>query len=75
MNVSTLLTRYREHLIFFSIYFSYSLINVRQKIFATEVWFNGILERQHMLLMGGRYLNPEQSRFFQFLIPELIHPH
>lgn len=73
MNVSTLLTRYREHLIFFSIYFSYSLINVRQKIFATEVWFNGILERQHMLLMGGRYLNPEQSRFFQFLIPEFIH--
>jgi len=39
----------------------------------TNLWINGTLVNNHNSLMAFTYSNNEQSRLFQFLIPELIH--
>jgi len=61
-----------ELIIFGLIYFFLSYINLRTKLFLTPDWFNGILTRNHNLLLNFEYTNNEQSRLFQFLIPEFF---
>ena len=43
------------------------------KIHLNPEWTDGTLEGNHNLLMVFQYTNNEQSRLFQFLIPELFH--
>lgn len=57
---------------FGSIYLVLALINLRVKLFITSTWHNGILERNHDLLLHYSYTNNEQSRLFQFYIPEFL---
>jgi hypothetical protein len=47
-----------------------SLIELFLKLRSTPPWFDGTLESNHHLLMARAYTNNEQSRLFQFLIPE-----
>lgn len=61
-----------ELTIFGLIYFFLSYINLRTKLFLTPDWFNGILTRNHNLLLNFEYVNNEQSRVLQFLIPEFF---
>jgi len=62
----------RELLVFGAIYLFLALINLRVKMFLTAAWYDGILERNHELLLAFQYANPEQSRLLQFCIPELF---
>lgn len=48
------------------------LINLYMKLDVTPTWFNGHLDRNHARLLEFSYTNNEQSRLFQFLIPELF---
>jgi len=50
-----------------------SLILLKAKLFVTPTYFNGVLERNHNLLLAFDYTNNEQSRLFQFYIPEAFH--
>ncbi|MBF0369881.1 MAG: hypothetical protein HQL52_10520 [Magnetococcales bacterium] len=63
----------RESLTYGSVYFFLALINLRLKLILTDDYFNGSLESNHELLMKFQYINNEQSRLFQFLIPESFH--
>jgi hypothetical protein len=67
------LSRNREVLVFTPIYFFLSLTNLVLKLRMTPDWTNGILVNNHNALMAFQYFNNEQSRLFQFLIPEFIH--
>jgi len=62
----------REVWPFVPIYLALSLINLILKIRATPAWFDGELARNHESLLRFTYTNNEQSRLFQFLIPELF---
>ncbi len=57
---------------FGSIYLILALINLRVKLLFTSAWHDGILERNHDLLLQYLYTNNEQSRLFQFYIPEFL---
>lgn len=61
-----------ELLQFGLIYLVLALINLRAKLVVTPAWFNGTLESNHELLLQFQYTNNEQSRLFQFYIPELF---
>jgi len=63
----------RELLLFVPIYFCLSLTNLVLKIHLTPEWTDGTLSGKHNLLMAFQYYNNEQSRLFQFLIPEFFH--
>jgi hypothetical protein len=62
----------REILTFAPIYFFFSLINLRLKLRTTPGWLDGELAENHALLLARAYTNNEQSRLFQFLVPELL---
>lgn len=62
-----------ELLKFGSSYFFLSLINLRAKLAVTPIWFGGRLENNHDLLLAFQYTNNEQSRLFQYYIPEFLH--
>jgi hypothetical protein len=63
----------RELLLFAAIYFFLSLTNLVLKLRLNPAWTDGTLEGNHYRLMAFQYTNNEQSRLFQFLIPELFH--
>jgi hypothetical protein len=65
--------RDREVLLFVPIYFFISLYYLILKLRLTYMWLNGTLDEIHNALMAFTYTNNEQSRLFQFLIPELFH--
>lgn len=52
--------------------FVLSYISLYLKLEVTPSWTNGTLEHNHILLMNFEYTNNEQSRLFQFLIPEFF---
>jgi hypothetical protein len=56
------------------VYAALSLINLRVKIFFTAPWFtrDGLM-KNHSLLTEWAYTNNEQSRIFQWMIPEALH--
>jgi hypothetical protein len=62
----------KEVVPFAAIYFFLALINLILKTRATPQWFNGELAENHRLLLAFEYTNNEQSRLFQFYIPELF---
>jgi hypothetical protein len=62
----------REVLLLLPIYFFLSLTNLILKLRLTPAWINGTLVDNHNALMAFNYYNNEQSRLFQFLIPELF---
>lgn len=61
-----------EGLKFGSVYFFLALINLQAKLSVTPAWFNGTLVENHKNLLAFQYMNNEQSRLFQFYIPELF---
>jgi hypothetical protein len=61
-----------RNLIFFLVCLFLALINLSFKLSITPAWFNGILNRNHALLLGFNYTNNEQSRLLQFYIPEFF---
>jgi hypothetical protein len=61
----------KETLLFGTVYFFWSLINLSLKIRATPNWYV-TLQSNHESLVAFTYSNNEQSRIFQFLIPELF---
>ncbi len=54
------------------VYLILALINMRVKMLITDRWQSGILERNHEYLLAFEFTNNEQSRLFQFLIPEAL---
>jgi len=62
----------RDYLCFAGVYFFLALVQLRAKLYATPAWFSGQLGRNHRQLLDFSYTNNEQSRLFQFLIPELF---
>jgi hypothetical protein len=63
----------RDSLLFVFIYFFLALGNLVLKLRLNPEWMDGTLERNHESLMAFQYTNNEQSRLFQFLIPEFFH--
>ncbi len=63
----------REVLLFVPIYFFLSLTNLVLKLRLTPVWTDGTLINDHNALMAFQSTNNEQSRLFQFLVPEFFH--
>jgi hypothetical protein len=63
----------QEVLFFVPIYFFLSLTNLVLKLRLTPEWTDGTLDGVHNWLMAFQYSNNEQSRLFQFLIPEAFH--
>ena len=63
----------RELLVVVPVYFFLSLSNLILKLRATAAWTNGVLVTNHEALLAFEYYNNEQSRLFQFLIPEFLH--
>ncbi|MBA3767559.1 MAG: hypothetical protein H0W99_11340 [Acidobacteria bacterium] len=61
-----------EALKFGSVYFFLALINLQAKLSVTPAWFNGTLVENHKQLLALQYMNNEQSRLFQFYIPERL---
>jgi hypothetical protein len=57
---------------FVPIYFFLALINLTLKIRAAPGWFDGLLAWNHHSLLDFAFTNNEQSRLFQFAIPELL---
>ena len=56
------------------IYFFFSLLELRTKLWITTTWFDGTLEQNHQALLAFDYTNNEQSRLLQFYLPEcLVH--
>jgi hypothetical protein len=70
LSQSSLIKSVRETGVFLPVYFFLALINLTAKLNVTPAWFDGTLERNHSLLLAFNYTNNEQSRLFQFLIPE-----
>ena len=66
------MSRLREAFTFGLIYFFLSFINLRSKLVVTVSWYDGMLKQMHNALLAFQYTNNEQSRLFQFYIPELI---
>ena len=66
------ISQIKEIVIFGSTYLIVALINLRVKLKLTPAWFNGRLEKNHEQLLAFQYSNNEQSRLFQFLIPEAL---
>ncbi len=62
----------REVLPCAAVYVFLSIINLFLKLRVTPDWFNGHLDDNHRQLLAFAYTNNEQSRLFQFLIPELF---
>jgi hypothetical protein len=62
----------REVLPFALVYFFLALINLSIKLQLTKNWFNGRLAQNHQQLLAFQYTNNEQSRLFQYYIPELL---
>ena len=54
------------------VYFFLSLINLRAKLVVTPAWFDGTLLGNHQKLLSFEYMNNEQSRLAQFVVPEMI---
>jgi hypothetical protein len=54
------------------VYFFLSLINLRAKLVVTPAWFDGTLASNHQKLLSFDYMNNEQSRLAQFVVPEVI---
>src|SRR3954469_23408974 len=69
---SSLIESVRETGAFLPVYFFLALINLTAKLNVSPTWFDGTLERNHYLLLAFNYTNNEQSRLFQFLIPEAL---
>ena len=67
------LSRNRELVVLVPVYFFLSLSNLILKLRETAAWTNGVLVKNHEALLAFEYYNNEQSRLFQFLIPELLH--
>jgi hypothetical protein len=67
------LSRNREILVLGPVYFFLSLTNLILKLRETAAWTNGGLVDQHNALLAFVSYNNEQSRLFQFLIPEFLH--
>lgn len=59
-------------LLLISICLILTIANLYLKLNVTPGWFSGNLERNHQLLLDFNYTNNEQSRLFQFLIPEFF---
>jgi len=57
----------------FSLCLLLALFTTALKLSLTPAWFDGTLARNHYLLLAFHYTNNEQSRLFQFLIPEFFH--
>ncbi|CAM1374666.1 hypothetical protein [Tenacibaculum xiamenense] len=49
-----------------------TIIIVKLKLIITPSWFSGALENNHKLLLDFNFTNNEQSRLFQFFIPEFF---
>jgi hypothetical protein len=62
----------REWLIYSPIYFFLSLTDLILKLRLTPAWTDGRLADSHRQLMAFSYYNNEQSRFLQYLLPELL---
>ncbi len=62
----------REVLVFVPAYFFFSLTDLVIKLRLTPEWTDGTLDGIHQRLMAFQYTNNEQSRLFQFLIPEFF---
>ncbi len=69
---SSAFPHFHEALMFGSVYFFVTLINLRIKILLTPRWFNGRLAGNHEELLAFQYANNEQSRLLQFYIPETL---
>ena len=54
------------------VYFFLSLVSLVLKLRLTPSWANGTLAHNHQLLMAFQFTNNEQSRLFQFLLPEFL---
>ena len=63
----------REWVIFSLIYFSLSFNALVLKTHQTPGWYNGTLVSNHQQLLAFQYVNNEQSRLLQFLVPEFFH--
>lgn len=62
----------KKTLILISIFFCLSLINLRTKLFLTPHYSDGLLEKNHQILLKFQYTNNEQSRLLQYLIPQFL---
>jgi len=69
------LSRLRSYEItrFVPIYLGYSFAALRLKLHTTPTWFDGSLEANHSAFLAFVGTNNEQSRIFQWLIPEFLH--
>ncbi len=63
----------RELLLFLPVYFFLSLNYLVLKLRLTPAWTDGTLVANHNALMAFTYANNEQSRLFQFILPEFLH--
>jgi len=62
----------REFWVISPVYAFLSFINLSLKIGKTPAWLDGTLLSNHSRLMDFQYFNNEQSRIFQYLIPQAI---
>ena len=66
------MSRTREAITFGIIYFFLAFINLRSKLVVTVSWYDGTLRQIHNALLAFQHTNNEQSRLFQFYIPEFF---
>jgi hypothetical protein len=65
-------TKFKEGLLFAPIYWMLAFINLKAKLNVTSTWYDGNLANSHTQLLAFNYTNNEQSRLFQFYMPELF---
>jgi len=62
--------KHKNTLLFLFVSLLLALLNLAAKLYRTPAWFDGTLARNHALLLDFNYTNNEQSRLFQFYVPE-----
>ncbi len=62
-----------DHRLVFFIIFAFTAVHLTEvKITMTPAWTDGTLDHNHQSLLAGTFTNNEQSRLFQFLVPEFF---
>lgn len=73
ISVFQFIQSHTEAFTYVPIYFFISFTNLVLKLRHAPAWQSGTLVDNHNLLMAFQYFNNEQSRIFQFLVPEALH--
>jgi hypothetical protein len=63
----------REFLVFSPVYFFLSYLLLILKEDSARMWWDGTLVSVHSSLMAFNYMNNEQDRLLQYLVPEILH--